>query len=113
MPAIVASNNEEGSGTAAGLPPNSKSPAALLDAASDADANALPSTASRPETESVNGEVPLDVQTDEPGNAARMRSSNKLTSKPGSVAARRSIAAMRFSSCWPFALLIAPEAIAA
>ena len=44
---------------------------------------------------------------------ARTRSSNRLTSKPGSVAARRSIAAMRFSSCWPRTLLIEPEAIAA
>ena len=74
---------------------------------------ALPSTASKPEPESSSGDVPLDDQTEFDGNAARTRSSNKLTSKPGSVAARRSIAAMRFSSCWPFALLIEPEAIAA
>ena len=71
------------------------------------------STASRPEPDSTSGEVPLDDQTDDDGSAARTRSSNRLTSKPGSVAARRSIAAMRFSSCWPFALLIEPEAIAA
>ena len=71
------------------------------------------STASRPEPDSISGEVPLDDQTDGAGSAARTRSSNRLTSKPGSVAARRSIAAMRFSSCWPFTLLIEPEAIAA
>ncbi len=70
------------------------------------------STASKPVPESI-GESLADDQTDAAGNAANTRSSNKLTSKPGSVAARRSIAAIRFSSCLPFAALIEPAAIAA
>ena len=47
------------------------------------------------------------------GSTASTRLSNKLASNPGSVAARRSIAAMRFSSTCPVVLLIAPEAMAA
>src|SRR5580704_13849320 len=113
-PAIAASNKVEGSGTAAGAPAKAAAGANAAEPPSDEDddePNVLPSTASRPEPSS--GDVPLDDQTDDDGNAASTRSSNKLTSKPGSVVARRSIAAMRFSSCLPFALLIEPEAIAA
>ena len=116
MPPNAASSIVEGSGTAAGLPPKAAAGAKAAlppNDEPDDEPNVPPSTASRPEPESSSGDVPLDDQTDWVGNAARTRSSNKLTSKPGSVAARRSIAAMRFSSCWPFALLIEPEAIAA
>ncbi len=42
-----------------------------------------------------------------------MRFSNRLTSKPGSDVPSRSIAARRFSNCWPFALVIEPAAMAA
>ena len=49
---------------------------------------------------------------DEDGSAANTRLSSRLTSSPESVVASRSIAAMRFSSCWPFALVIEPAAIA-
>ena len=121
MPPSAASNSVDGSGTAApsassGLPPKAAAgakAAAPPKAELEDEAKELLSAASRPEPESSSGEVPLDDQTDCVGSADSTRSSKRFTSKPGSVAARRSIAAMRFSSCWPFALLIAPEAIAA
>ena len=116
MPPIAANNNAEGSGTADGLPPKSAAGAKAVappNAEPDDEPIVLLSAASKPEPVSTSGAEPLDDQTDAGGSAARTRSSNRLTSKPGSVAAKRSIAARRFSSCWPFALLIEPEAIAA
>ncbi len=70
------------------------------------------SAASRPESLFAKGDESVDDTIDELGSAASTRLSNRLTSKPGSVAASRSIAAMRFSKRWPVALLIEPEAIA-
>ena len=113
MPPRAASNNVEGSGTAAGLPPKAGLAEKAAVAPPSAELDVPLSTVSRPEPVSPSGEESMDGKIDDDGSAARTRSSNRLTSKPGSVAARRSIAAMRFSSCSPFTLLIEPEAIAA
>ena len=108
---MAANKSAEGSGTAAGLPLEladaAKVPPAPLDSPM-----ALASAASRPESASAKGDESADDRADELGSAARTRLSNRLTSKPGSVAASRSIAAMRFSKRWPVVLLIEPEAIA-
>ena len=108
----AAKNNVEGSGTAAGLALKLAAGANVPPALLEPELKALPSAAIRPESLSANGDASLDDKIDELGNAARTRLSNRLASKPGSVAASRSIAAMRFSKRWPVALLIEPEAIA-
>ena len=111
MPPNAAKSNVEGSGTAAGLAPKLAAGANVPPAPLDPPM-ALASAASRPESLSAKGDESVDDTIDELGSAASTRLSNRLTSKPGSVAASRSIAAMRFSNRWPVALLIVPEAIA-
>ena len=113
IPANAANSSVVGSGTAAGLPLKVAAGANVPPDALEPESKALVSAASRPEPVSASGEASVDGKIDEDGNAASTRLSNRLTSKPGSVAASRSIAAMRFSSRWPLALLIEPEAIAA
>ena len=113
IPPSAAKNSAEGSGTAAGLPLKPAVGAnAAVDATVDAESIALLSTANRPESLSASGDESVEDKIDELGNAARTRLSKRLTSRPGSVAASRSIAAMRFSSCWPLTLVIEPAAIA-
>ena len=98
MAANTASTNVDGSGTAAGLPAKLALGAnAALAEDADPEPIALESNASRLELASRFSEE--SAAADElGGSTARTRLSNKLASKPGSVAAKRSIAAMRFSS---------------
>ena len=112
MPQSRANSSVEGSGTAAGLPLK-----LAVEANSAADPlvpvpTALVSAASKSEPVSASGAASVAGKIDEDGNAANTRLSNRLTSRPGSVVASRSIAAMRFSSCWPLTLVIEPAAIA-
>jgi hypothetical protein len=71
------------------------------------------SVARSKEPVSKKGAESVDDQIDGAGSATKMRFSKMLTSKPGTAAARRSIAAMRFSNSSPFTTLIEPERIAA
>ena len=111
--ARAANARVEGSGTAAALP-------AKLGVAENAPEAAAPdepetkvplSTAKGPEPPSIVGEMPVENE-ESAGSTANTRLSNRLTSNSRSVAARRSMAAMRFSSTSPVVLLIAPLAIA-
>ena len=113
MPPKAASSSVDGSGTAAGPALNTAAGANAALVALEPEPNALLSAASKPEPLSANGEESVDDKIDELGSAASKRLSNMLTSKPGSVAAKRSIVARRFSKRWPIALLIAPELVAA
>ena len=112
MPPSAAKSSVEGSGTAAGLPlklaPDANAAVAPLEPVP----NALVSAASRPELLSPSGAESVVGKIDVDGRAAKTRLSNRPTSKPESVVASRSIAAMRFSNRWPVAPLIEPEAIA-
>ena len=113
IPPRTSSKRVEGSGTAAALPTTPASGANAAITPPEPDSNVLLSTVSRPEPMSPNGEESLDGRIDDEGNAAKTRLSNRLTSTPGSVAAKRSMAAIRFSNRWPETLLIEPDAIAA
>ena len=112
-PAKAAKSSVDGSGTAAGLPLK-LAPGANTAPAEDAEPEpiALESNASRLEPPSAVGEESA-IGDELACSTASTRLSNRFASNPGSVAAKRSIAAMRFSSTWPVVLLIAPEAIAA
>ena len=100
-PAKAANSNVEGSGTAAGLPAKlaigANAALALADAEVAPPPIALESNVNRFEPLSASG-AESDGTIELDGSTARTRLSNKLASNPGSVAAKRSIAAMRFSS---------------
>ena len=97
MAANAANANVEGSGTAAGPAKLAVAANAALAPDADPELSALESNASRLEPPSMTDEE--SAATDAlAGSTASTRLSSKLTSKPGSVAASRSIAAMRFSS---------------
>ncbi len=110
-PAGAASSQPDGSGTA--VAPALKSPLTLnsTDAALGGELESEPdrSAASRSEADWSNGAC----QSEGDGSAASTPLSNRLTSKPGSIIACRSIAAMRLSRRSPFALLMTPDEIAA
>ena len=120
IPPRAARSSVEGSGTEAGLALKpalgAKADATLLDVEEPLVPSVLLSNASRLEPESSSGveePAPVDDQSDDGGNVARMRLSKRLTFNAGSRVARLSSAAMRFSISWPAAFEIDPDAIAA
>ena len=87
-----------GSGTAVGLPLKLAAGANVRPNPLEPVPNQVLSAANRPEPVSARVETLVEGRIDEVGNAASTRLSSRLASRPGSVAASRSIAAMRFSN---------------